>query len=247
MKRLYVCGDSFMSPRTTVPGTHFSEIFAEKLNFQLTVYSRSAISNGGIILQLEQVLIEKPDLLFFNITSHDRIEFPKNNIEMDYKLYLNHLNYQNYKTDLSTGTYQFDGNMMSDNLVSLLNDAAGYCERQNIKPEKMDAIKTYFNEIYVSSWKHQIDMMMMYCSLHRLHKSGIPYILIHDYLCIKNHLDLEWLEDKNNITEVIHNFIMQVDPKEPDPGYHTSPEMQVDIANFVIDHYNKYFKHDIEQ
>ena len=38
MSRLVVCGDSFMTPVTTHPKTHFSEIIADNLGYELVAY-----------------------------------------------------------------------------------------------------------------------------------------------------------------------------------------------------------------
>lgn len=237
MKRLIVCGDSFMSPVMDEPGTHFSEIFAKQSNFDLTVYARSAISNGGIILQLQEAIRQKPDLIIFNATNHDRIEFPKNDDDLDHTITLNDLSYANYTRNLSANTNNFNGSVISENLTSLLSDS--YMNKDNLTPEKLKAIKLWFKELYISAWKHQLDCMAMYAIMHKLHRSSIPYMFVHDYLGMT---DVDWMEEKNNIHPIIHEFRLLHKPTDPDPGYHTSFKVQEDIAEFVINHYNKYFK-----
>lgn len=245
MKRLIVCGDSFMSPRITVPNTHFTEIFTQKLNFDTTWYSRSGISNGGIILQLEEAMKEKPDLIFFNITNSDRIEFPRNDhFDLANRpVELKSLSYENWQTDLSCVTNKFNGNLISDNLGSIVNDLHGYQERSNIDDKKIEALDLWIRELYINSWKHKIDYLMLYAITHKLHVSGIPYLLFHDYIGVQ---DFVWLTDITYIHKTIHVFRNTHKPTDYDPGYHTSFKTQEDIAEFVIEHYNKYFNHDAD-
>lgn len=242
MKRLIVCGDSYMSPRVTAPGTHFSEIFAKKLKFDLTVYARSAMSNGGIILQLEQAILDKPDLILFNTSSHERIEFVINDTELNHHLKLLDLKYDTYETDLSSITNQFNGLVVSDNLVSLLSDPKNYAKTHGVPLEKMEATKLFFKELYCSVWKHQMDLMMMYYITHKLHLSGIPFILCHDLLGLQKFFKVDWLNEKNSVTKEIDCYLGSMTSDQHDYGYHTTPETQIKIAFFMIDHYNKYFK-----
>ena len=79
MKRLFICGDSWMSPTTNHPETHFSEIFAKKTGFDLISYAHPGMSNGGIAVQLDTAIKNKADFILFGSTSFDRIEIPKDN------------------------------------------------------------------------------------------------------------------------------------------------------------------------
>jgi hypothetical protein len=56
-------------------GTHFSELLAEKLGYELIVYAKPGSSNGGICVQIEEAIRSKPDLIIFGQTVADRIEF----------------------------------------------------------------------------------------------------------------------------------------------------------------------------
>jgi hypothetical protein len=51
-----------------------------------------------------------------------------------------------------------------------------------------------------------------------------------------------WLNEKNylnNASEVYKKY--KLDPNLPDPGYHTSPESQVEIAREITEWFKKYF------
>ena len=76
MKKIIVCGDSFMSPVVgDYAGTHFSEIVAKEINYELVAYSRGGMSNGGICIQVKSAIEAKPDLILVGTTYFDRLEY----------------------------------------------------------------------------------------------------------------------------------------------------------------------------
>lgn len=233
MNKLIVCGDSYMSPRVDYPGKHFSEIIAHQLGFELTVLSRSGISNGGIALQILEAIKHQPQLLLLNLTFYDRIEFRLDGFK-DQRITFNSLDYSGQTTDVSTQS-RHPGPLASENLATLLNGS-------HYPKSKHDAIKHYFEELYCEDWKRQTDYMMIYAVLHTLHKSTIPYIIIQDNLQLNcNHpCNIDWIHEKNTIAEQTVQFFSR--PKEFDPGFHTSLETQKDVAQFVLNHYDKYFR-----
>lgn len=232
MKRLIVCGDSFMSPRINHVGKHFSEIFANEFNYQLTSYARSSMSNGGIALQLLQAIEEKPNFILLNLTYPDRIEFPLKDT-IDTNITWDDLSYDFSTNDTSTSTRK-KGNLISENLTTLL-------EKSYYNNLKQAAVKLYVNELYSFQWKSKVDSMMMYAVLHKLHLSGIDYFLCKDTLGIEQQFDsLYWLTDKTDLRQLLNSYFDN--PLDcPDPGFHTNYATQKQIADCVIQHYNKYF------
>lgn len=244
MKKLIVCGDSYMSPRRNHKDKHFSEIFANTLGYELISYARGGMSNGGIALQILHAIKQSPDMIFFDITYSDRIEFPlesNKSIECDFS----ELNYNVNDVELSmTGS---SGNLMSENLNTLLTKVYA----QQYTAEKLYAVEVYFKELYSESWKNYTDRMMMYYVLHKLHLSNINYIFILDRLSIKSlHplVDYFWLTEKNDLTAQLDPFFNR--PMDEDDskqqlyisaGFHTTYNTQKDIAEYIINHYNKYF------
>ena len=240
--KLITCGDSYMSPRIHFEGTHFTEIFASKLGFDLITYSRAAMSNGGIALQLLQAIEDKPNLIIFNLTFCDRIEFPLD-ASLQMKPTQKDLFYK-YEPPLELSTINgHPGNLVSDNIASILSDHPN--SHSLIYPkEKIEAVRTYFNELYSTNWKYLSDCMTMYSILHVLHRSGIDYIMYCDNLRLtelqKTPFKTDWIDSKNNISNAMKEYISR--PAPNNTGYHTSIETQADIAEYVINHYNKYFK-----
>lgn len=241
-KKLITCGDSYMSPRITYPDKHCTQIFASELNLEFKTFARGGMSNGAIILQLLQAIKEKPDLIIFNFTYSDRIEFPIKQGNYDVVTHADlHYKYP-YQCDELTTIDGNTGSFISDSLHSMLAP-----NNQIFYPTvKYDAIKSYFEELYDHTWKRQIDCMMLYSVLHLLQQSKIDHLLIIDYLDITNSFPVfkpVWLEPKNDVSKQVHEKYLNVPPPPGwiDPGFHTTLETQEEIAKFLIDHYNKYF------
>jgi hypothetical protein len=231
-----------MSPRIHFAGTHFSEIFASRLGFDLTTYARAAMSNGGIALQILQAIEDKPDLIIFNLTFPDRIEFSLD-VSLQMKPTQKDLYYK-YEPPLELSTVNGNpGNLVSDNIASILSDHPN--RHSLIYPkEKVEAVRTYFNELYSPDWKYLSDCMTMYSILHVLHKSGINYIMYCDKLNLTKIVDTkfkpDWMHPKNDISNDIEDYLSR--PTGESVGYHTTIQTQSEIAEYIINHYNKYFR-----
>lgn len=233
MNKLIVCGDSYMSPRVDYSGKHFSEIVSKDLGLELIAYSRSGISNGGIALQVLEAVKQNPKLILLNLTFPDRIEFRLDGYD-DRIITFKDIDYAIDSTDMSVQENRF-GPLASDNLISLLNGSTHYPK------DKLNAVRTYFEELYCEDWKKQTDSMMMYAVLHALYKSSVPYIIIQDNLGLRGFTcPIDWIDDKNNVSQQLIPLFNR--PKDFDPGFHTSFETQKDIAQFVLNHCDKYFK-----
>jgi len=261
---IIICGDSWMSPRVHIPSTHFSEIFAKQHNLNLVAYARAAMGNGGIFLQIEEAIRKKPKLILVGITYSDRIEFNSSNDFREGQIktgevILKDLVYGKIISDSSSefgrrsdlscvNLSNINGSLKSEALLQFVSDdfySAGALEPLPVSDQhdKLQAIKMYFRHLHHVSWKAKVDTNLMYAILHKLHLSDIPYIICFNALeSTLNKENLYWLQDKNIFWP---KFIrLPLSPGEPDPGYHTSFETQIKIANILIEHYQKYFESD---
>lgn len=227
MKKLIVCGDSFMSPVITFSGTHFSEIFAKELDFDLTCFSRSGMSNGGIAIQLITAIDLKPDLIIFNTTGIDRIEIP---VKDDTKIFTTNPSKFNEKWEpytvdnllytqavgLSTHS-EFankDPKILSMSILDLLqykfqrymperpNPYEKHNNLINIDKvenfeEKVECIKNWFMFMYDESMKKFTDMFMLYGVMTKLKNSDIPFMWVHDCLYGNGVINLDDLPRKS--------------------------------------------------
>lgn len=262
MKKMVVCGDSWMSPSIMSPNTHFTQIVAEKLNLDLICLSRGGMSNGGICAQIESAIDMNPDLIIFNTTCHDRIEV---SIEGSYKInninnpdrFSQDLNDTNrnkitaknilYRHKQYITTYSDivskDPRIISDNLISLLTEDDsnfGNIYDNDVKDmkSKKRAIKEYFSEIYNHQWKQQIDMWCMEGIISKLYHSNINFLLTLDILRISK--NIEWLPKKyigfdyDQFYELTRKDILESNELFNDPGYHTVTKSQEFLANETI-------------
>ena len=257
MKRLFICGDSFMSPRQRHPKKHFAEIFADELNFDLTSYARSGFSNGAISIQIETAIQDKPDFILFNTTGWDRIELAnsiavrKNHSDLYLVADLCDTNVRSEETSDQYYAYNDSKTLVSANLHSLFAEmpdqhwADLYIEEMLSRfpdyLEKIETIRLQLKHLYCQKWKQQTDRMLMYATLHRLHLSNIPYIFVDDRLDILNSLYKPcWIEPKNIVTQRV-NAIKIVSEPFPDPGFHLTYEDSQKVADLLIGHYKQHF------
>lgn len=272
MKQVIICGDSFMSPVLTYPGTHFSQIFCREMGYDLLCFSRSGMSNAGIMVQINTAIERKPDLIIFNTSGFDRIELPVKYCDLlahkDYNEFF--VKFKPYTTDnllytqsvgLSTH-YPWankDPKILSMSISDLLHptmydsrkdthynhNAMKNLEMVEDYEEKMKAVKIWFKYLYDERIKKMADCFMMYGVITKLHNSGIDYIWAHDSLFDGELINMDWVPKKNNIKNIIGSKIA-ADPKPKefkDPGYHTTFETQEACAQILIDHYKINFLH----
>jgi len=252
-----------MSPVNTFPGKHFSEIFTKNLDFKLVVYARSGMSNAGIMVQILSAIKNSPDLIFFNTTGSDRIEFPTKTAG-ELKWYtVENLLYNSplhYKSEESQQWMNKNVKIQSNSILSLLrkheydpsrnpydNHCAEVYDMIDDLEEKMKVIKMYYEYLYDPTIKEMIDTFMMYGVITLLKKSNIPFMFVHNALPLK-YIDNFENDPKYFLNDKINPFIYNglVDPKN-DPGFHTTFETQENIANFLIAHYRNNFNTEIPQ
>jgi hypothetical protein len=233
MPKLIVCGDSWMTPDYyNYKNTHFSELFAKELGYDLVTYARGGMSNGGIALQIEQAILDKPDLILFGTTVIDRIELSMNSGEDTNNRYVN-----KYASmfDISYHPRIVNNNtspiLISDNLMSLLYEPIieKYPKASDPK-EKDDAIKQWFMHMYSPMMKRKIDLWCMRAVLHKLYVSNIPAILVIDLLNMPI-TEVPWYECITGDT-YRQNY---VDLSNGAAGYHTLPQQQIEILNLIKD------------
>lgn len=236
MKTLYVCGDSFLTPSALFPDTHFTEIISKNIGYELKVLAHGGMSNNGICLQIETAIKNNASFVIASPTYYDRTEIPI--VDKSFKYDASDLFY--YGSTYSNYDSKVDHALFSDSIISLLSD--GNRERfEKIKgmTEKIQTLKEYLINLYNPVWKQQQDNWALYSAFHKLHISNIPYIMVLDRMNIA--AEFNWVTEKTNtlpysdIAHFINDGTMKVDP-----GYHTSPNDQIYIAEKLLDHIDKF-------
>ena len=223
MKKIIVCGDSYMTPSHILPNTHFAELLRDHYDCELTVYARGGMSNVGICLQIEQAIKESPDLILYNTTAHDRIEIPLKDDDIDIQnvIYEEELSYSTHSGEMN----KKDPLLISDTLWSMLKTDGKYENVPNIDEIK-SSLKRYFNNLYQHKWKEYIDTLCLYATLHKLSQTKIKnFALVHH---IEPFAYRYPFIPKSSIVHLVKPPI----PKD-DPGYHTDIETQQKIFKLI--------------
>lgn len=234
MKKMIVCGCSFMHPDFSPEfnGTHFSEIIAKDLGYELILNSFPGSSNGGICIQLEDAINQQPDLILFGQSLPDRIELNVSDEPFDYD------NYHIYDTKLvelkDLVRYGSNPNIISENLYGLLSEPNFLIcsfphKTKNWRKERHDALKKWFMYLYSPTMKRQIDVWCLYAVQHKLKVSGIPAIKVIDLL----DYDTPWYDCVTKNTYKFNNQHSLGDPPDEFARYHTTKNRQIDIANII--------------
>jgi hypothetical protein len=237
MKTLYVCGDSFVTPSSVVPNTHFTEILAKKFGYDLKVLSHGGMSNNGICLQVEYAIKNNASFVIISPTYYDRFDLPIIDKKTPYDV--NDLFYPG-------DTYASFVDDINRSLISgaLLNYEDWHVNSliRRIKgiKEKSHQLKEYFSKLYNPVWKQQQDIWALYATLHKLHVSAIPYLIVlskYDLLS-----EFNWLNETNYtlpLNEIIDRVTLFKKSNMPDHGYHTSSKDQIYIAERLLMHMEK--------
>jgi hypothetical protein len=174
MKKLMIAGCSFSAPSTTMPGTSWGEILADKLGWEVVNLARQGCSNGGIRIQIDEIRRQRPDFAIVTPTMWDRIEVPASAVEYDW--HNNQVNGWNpplqqhlQDTSKKNGYNRDDGinnvnygnnnsNMICETIFSLAQNQT----HAQYRPAKIDkltqtAVKHYIDGMYDSNWKKQMD------------------------------------------------------------------------------------------
>jgi len=224
-KILAVCGDSYLTPTISYPNTHFTELIADQLEYDLLILSRSAMSNGGICVQIEEAIRKKVDFIIIGFTTSERMEIPIADRSEKYikELGIENIDYSRYQTNVS-----FRKNTSNTNLIS--NTISSLVEENNLSDEYKIALKYYLTYLYDPIWQKQKDIWMTNFLMKKVVDSRIPFLLFRDSHYNNYYYDdYAWIPEMNIAKwENSPQYYWQTMPG--DPSYHTTPDAQRLIA-----------------
>jgi hypothetical protein len=172
MKKIVVCGDSFMAADPTAPGKHFSEQLDP---YEVINLAYPGVSNIDICCQIEHALSLRPDLIVIGTTSPDRIELPVCNDTADLEMQLD------YK-HLRSGP---DQHFVSWPLGSLIEgDDISKWHSKLPHPETPIILKNYFNHCYSTVVKQTIDRWCLEYWYQQIHNNNIKYQILPKTFCV---------------------------------------------------------------
>lgn len=253
MKKLIVCGDSFAASSRTLPGTAHGEVLAKKLGWDVEILARQGCSNGGIRVQIDEVLRQRPDFAIIEPTFHDRMEIPASNAPYvpptkenkgwgsDLQKHLQKDHGIGYDPEAGIDNVNYGTNpyrMICETIFSLVENYPHPYRSQKISADAQQAIKQYVNHLYDSQWKLQQDKWIIRDGIMQLYYSGIPFLLVANTIWNSNtvreafpsvvpdrHFTLVFEE-----TPAYASTEYQLKDYSKDPGYHTEPEGQEYLA-----------------
>ena len=261
--KLIVCGDSFaaVSRMEQHRGGHYSEILASQLKWDLINLARQGCSNGGIRIQIDAAIRERPDLVIVSPTFWDRMEIPASaapydpaapaydqwGVQIDMNKLQTHLQNVNLKNgydpaagidNVNYGTNDY--RMICETIFSLADNLPHPYRSSQIDKTTQQAMKMYVNCLYDSNWKKQMDQWIIRDGLMQLHLAGIPFIVTAGTLFSCEEL-------RAFVPDCIGDDSLTLDPAETapvqtdlhrfsgeDPGYHGGPESQHNLAQKYI-------------
>lgn len=206
-KKLVVCGCSFSAVSKTLPGSHYSEILAKHLGWELYNLARPGSSNNAIRYQIKQALEQQPDFVIVVPTFPDRIEVPC--------LVPEDLAHQ-------IGNY----NVMSETLSTLVDGEMGVAVKQYINHLYTPGWKQQVDE-----WVLISGLLELY--LVGINFIVVPDLLWGPGSTV--HKRVNTIPSKFFVADhqcgVVHATRTWPCGKDGDPGYHGAPESQQYLAD----------------
>jgi hypothetical protein len=232
-KKLVICGCSFSAASKEFPDTSYGELLAQQLDWELVQLARPGCSNGGIRLQIDEVIRQKPDFAIIAPTFHDRMEIPakvSNSVGYQSELGIKNVNYGKQPYSL-----------ICEPIASLAENYLHSDRCPKLDSATQQAVKSYVSYLYDSNWKLQIDTWIMRDGIVQAYAAGIKFIVLPDNLwsadtvrnIIPSFIPDKYLITKNEMLPQHATWLYPVENK--DPGYHGSPKSQQYLANIFYE------------
>lgn len=254
--KLMVAGCSFSAVSKTHPGTSWSEVLAKTLGWQLVNLARQGCSNGGIRVQIDEILRQRPDFAVITPTFWDRMEIPASAAPYDWTQknqgwdppLQRHLQNRERKNgycrqdginNVNYGNNNY--NMICETIFTLAENFDHPYRSGRITREAQTAVRHYIDAIYDSEWKKQQDEWIITQGILQMYLEGLKFLVVPALL---------WPFDPGNQQQwrqafpaiIPNHYVMTNCDQSPlsvtgnhqfdgdDPGYHSSAQGQEIIA-----------------
>jgi hypothetical protein len=261
MAKLIVCGCSYSAPSQTLPGTAYGEILANRLGWDVEILARQGCSNGGIRVQIDEVLRQRPAFAIVAPTFWDRMEIPASAAPYDWsqntergwnpslQQHLQREILNGYDRSAGIDNVNYGTNpyrMICETIFSLAENYEHPYRSSRIDRDTQAAVKHYINHMYDSNWKRQQDEWIIRDGIMQLFYSGIPFLVVANNLwdsvtvrdAIPSVVDDKYLTLKYEDTPAYATNKWPFEGRI-DPGYHGSPASQ----EYLADNYYNLIKH----
>lgn len=267
--KLMVAGCSFSAVSQTLPGTSWSEVLADRLGADLVNLARQGCSNGGIRLQIDEIIRQQPNFAVVSATFWDRMEIPAKSAPYDWSQAPSSgenppLERHLQDRERGNGYQAQDGlrnvnygressNMICETIFTLAENFDHPYRMARISRDAQRGIRAWIDTIYDNAWKKQCDEWIMRDGVMQMYHAGIKFLFLPNLL---------WPFDPNNallwrgtFPSLLPDCYINLDPgmspqsicgnnpfRGSDPGYHSSPAGQTIIAENFYQHWLTYFK-----
>lgn len=258
MKRLMVAGCSFSAVSQSHPGTSWSEKLTDRLGWNLVNLARQGCSNGGIRIQIDEILRERPDFAIITPTFWDRMEIPARAAPFDWSKKRDgwnpdvqrHLqdrklgNGYNWQDGINNVNYGHNcSNMICETIYTLAENYDHPYRSGLISKTAQTAVRHWIDGIYDSNWKKQQDEWIIKSGIFELYHSDVNFLFV-PVLLWPFDPALGAQQWRSVICSAVPDRHVMFDQDESvlpltgnnpfvgkDPGYHSGPLGQQLIAN----------------
>lgn len=263
---LVICGDSFNVGIGLVDilKDRYGQLVANHFNANLTVLARGSSSNYGVYLQAQYAanLENKPDVVIMSVTSYDRIEWLKDNVNPNHvplSMSLYNLNYHDYPPHNYPQQHHekeldfhlkdnpnYNPMIFTEQVVALhehldTKHPNKYPRFDNEDQYRLELIRNYFVEVmmygnrHVSPIKRDYDVSLILNGYTLLNNKGIKVIVMTD--------DTKFAELIPEKSLLNHNWFRYAE-KYPDTigSLHANEEAHRITADLLINKINNYEK-----
>jgi hypothetical protein len=255
---LMIAGCSFSAVSKTLPGTSWSERLADRLGWRLTNLARQGCSNGGIRVQMDEILRQRPDFAVVTPTFWDRMEIPARSAPFDWnqtrtgwnpavQQHLQDRTIQNgYDRSAGIDNVNYGNNaarMICETIYTLAENFDHPYRSGKISREAQTAVRHYIDAIYDSEWKKQQDEWIIREGVFQMFHAGLRFLVV-PVLLWPFDPDLGRDQWRRVMPPVIPDQYLMFDESQSvlpisgaypfegdDPGYHTSAQGQQVIAD----------------
>jgi hypothetical protein len=270
MKKLIVCGCSYSadSSKPELKGTGYGHQLAQRLGWDVQILARQGCSNGGIRIQIDEVIRQRPAFAIIAPTFHDRMEIPAKAAPYDFKknqegplgwdnFFEKHLrkSHRNgYAPAAGINNVNYGNNpyrMICETMFTLAENIKNEYRSVRLDDGTTKAMKEYINYLYDSDWKLQKDRWMMRDGIMQLYYANIPFLLVANNLWNVDTVRQEMpavLPDRYMTLRQEHTpahattiYPIKGDNFKNDPGYHGDPESQQYLADIYYQIITKEF------
>ena len=253
MAKLIVCGCSYSAPSRSLPGTAYGEVLAKKLGWDVEILARQGCSNGGVRIQIDEVIRQRPDFAIIAPTFWDRMEIPAGAAPYDWtkntergwnpslQQHLQHEHLNGYDRSAGIDNVNYGNNpyrMICETIFSLAENYEHPYRSGRIDKDTQAAVKQYINHMYDSNWKRQQDEWIIRDGIMQTFYSGIPFLVVANNLW-------DSVTIRAAIPKVVADQYLTLAYEETpayatnqwpfkgqdDPGYHGSPASQEYLAD----------------